>query len=159
MFETGNSLAKRHGMAGKPIYVVWQRMKERCLKSDHKDFKNYGGRGIQLCKEWNSFVPFFEWAKAAGYERGLTLDRIDNDGDYSPSNCRWVTKAENNKNKRKRMIKVGGLSGDYQFWAKRLGCDPRRISLRISSGWSPERAVTQPVLPVGKGKTYESSFI
>lgn len=82
------------------LYTVWRGMKKRCLNKKNKDFRLYGGRGITICKVWlNNFEVFFRWAKTNGHERGLQIDRINNDGNYEPSNCRFVTLEVNSQNR------------------------------------------------------------
>ncbi len=82
------------------LYGVWGSMKKRCYTSTCEAYKYYGGRGIRICEEWkNNFKKFYEWAIKNGHKRGLTLDRRNNDGNYEPSNCRFVTRVENNRNK------------------------------------------------------------
>lgn len=75
-------------------------MKARCLNPNSQSYADYGGRGIMLCEKWREFEPFYEWAKAAGYRKGLEIDRINNNAGYSPENCRFVTRHENAQNKR-----------------------------------------------------------
>jgi hypothetical protein len=74
-------------------------MKARCMRPTKKYYENYGVRGISICSEWNEFITFRDWALKNGYKKYLTIDRINNNGNYEPYNCRWITKAENNKNK------------------------------------------------------------
>jgi len=77
-------------------------MKQRCYNPNNRSYKTYGGRGIKVCDEWrDNFMAFHDWAIANGYEEGLTIDRIDNDGDYEPNNCRWITLQENVSKMRK----------------------------------------------------------
>jgi len=82
------------------IYKVWENMKTRCFNKNIPNFKYHGGRGISVCKEWLDFVPFKTWANKSGYKKGLTIDRINNDGNYSPDNCRFITHTENMRNRR-----------------------------------------------------------
>jgi hypothetical protein len=84
------------------LYRIWQSMKARCYYSKHKNYNSYGGRGISVCATWiHSFNTFTGWALANGYEDNLSIDRIDVNGNYCPENCRWITMADQQKNKRK----------------------------------------------------------
>ena len=85
---------------GEKLFKRWRSMHDRCENVDSRNYKKYGGRGIKVCDEWQEFKPFGEWARANGYDDSLAIDRIDNDGNYEPSNCRWVSLAENNRNRR-----------------------------------------------------------
>lgn len=85
----------KHGEAQKTkLYGVWASMKRRCYNKSTKYYNRYGGRGIKVCDDWQEYIPFKEWAMANGYQEGLTIDRIDNDGDYCPNNCKWATVQE-----------------------------------------------------------------
>lgn len=90
-----------HGLSDTPIFYVWQGIRDRCTNPKNKQYKNYGGRGISVCEEWmNSSDAFIEWAIQNGYEEGLQLGRININGNYEPSNCKFVTQLENARNKR-----------------------------------------------------------
>ena len=90
----------KHGGFGTRLYKVWANMKQRCENPNKCNFYNYGGRGITICNEWLEFIPFRDWALHNGYAEGLQINRIENNGNYEPSNCNWITCLENNKNKR-----------------------------------------------------------
>ena len=105
---------RKHGMSGNaghhPIYTIWRGMLARCYQKNGTGYEYYGGKGICLCDEWKEFpLKFLEWSLSNGYVKGLTIDRIDGDGDYTPDNCRWITQTEQNKNK--PLIQANNSSG------------------------------------------------
>lgn len=101
-----SNCVKKHGESGTRLYNIWRSMKQRCYYQKHMAFHNYGGRGISICKEWlSNKILFFVWARSHGYKDTLDIDRINNNGNYSPDNCRFVTKKENNNNRRDNLIK------------------------------------------------------
>ena len=92
---------RKHGKTGTRLHRIWKAMHTRCYNINSPQFKYYGYRGIFICDEWKvNFQAFHDWAMSHGYEDNLSIDRIDSNGNYSPDNCRWVTMAEQNKNKR-----------------------------------------------------------
>ena len=96
------SATKIHGMSKTRLYRIWNNMKTRCDNPSYHGYRNYGGRGITVCPEWNnSFIEFCRWAKTSGYQPHLTIDRIQNDGPYEPRNCRWLTNSEQQKNRQR----------------------------------------------------------
>ena len=123
-------------------------MRERCLNQHHRYYNDYGGRGIKICDEWlQSFLPFEAWALANGYADHLELDRVDNDGDYTPENCRWTTRKENFNNRRTtRFLTAFGERKTMQQWTEdeRCAVDYATIWARVGRGWSHERAITEP---------------
>jgi hypothetical protein len=121
-------------------------MKLRCNYAGKDNFKTYGGRGIRVCKEWNDdFKCFYAWANANGYADNLTLDRIDNDGNYEPSNCRWATWSEQQLNRsNNRLLEIDGVTQTTTEWARQVGVNPRMVRVRLHRGWDAKRAVFAP---------------
>ena len=101
----------KHGMARSRLYQMWDDMKQRCDNPKIRSYKNYGARGISYCDEWRDFVPFMKWAMVNGYDDKLTLDRIDNNDNYCPDNCRFSTKRIQNINKRPSRPNRSGYVG------------------------------------------------
>lgn len=95
------------------LFKIWQGMRQRCNNPKDKDYPSYGGRGIRICKEWNRSASFMEWAINNGYSDDLTIDRIDVNGNYEPSNCRWATYTQQARNKRMQKNNSVGFSGIY----------------------------------------------
>ena len=143
-----NKSRTKHGLSNDPLYIKWNSIKVRCYDPSCKSYKDYGGRGIKMCDEWkNSVDEFAKWAYSSGYNEDLTIERIDNNGDYCPENCRWVTKMEQAKNRRSNYkIAYNGKTQDLTDWCKDLGLDYKLIHNRIhKSHWSFERAISEPV--------------
>lgn len=122
----------KHGMANSKLYYIWVGMKGRCYNERNKSFRNYGGRGVKICDEWlNDFETFSKWALGNGYQEGLSIDRADVNGDYEPQNCRWITLAEQNYNRRNNvLITHGGETKCLAEWAKQLGFSAQFIAQR-----------------------------
>lgn len=125
-----------HGLSKTPLYRQWNAMKQRCKNPNTRMYMTYGGRGITYCDEWERFDPFMNWALSNGYKEGLALDRIDGDGHYYPENCRWITQADNNRNK-KNLLKLT-YNGETKLlidWARETGQKYRTLRYRYQHGW------------------------
>ena len=132
---------RTHGMSSSPEYKSWCGIKERCLNANNPKWKDYGGRGIKVCQSWHRFENFIE-DMGKKPSKKHSVDRIDNDGNYEPDNCRWATQLQQARNKRD-VKTYRGLN--MSQWAKRLGLNPATIRSRIKvSGWSWKKATTTP---------------
>jgi len=136
-----------HNMAHSKLYKVHASMMQRCYNKNNKGYKNYGGRGIYVCKEWENFEGFVEWALSSNYQEGLLIERINNDGPYSPENCKWATSEYQNNNKRSnRIITFDGKTMTWAQWARFIGISRSTLVGRLTIlGWSIEKALTTPV--------------
>lgn len=121
-------------------------MRKRCFDERFKHYENYGGRGITICDEWNSdFMNFYNWSIENGYDKKLTLDRIDNDGNYTPKNCRWVTRIVQNNNTRKNVfIDFKGEKYTIAQLARKYGLNPKTIVYRIENGYTDDEIIAKP---------------
>ena len=128
-------------MTGHKIYKTWKAMKARCTRKNGKDFKNYCGRGIKVCDRWQKFENFRD-DMLPTWKKGLTIDRIDVNGDYSPENCQWATTKEQSTNKRDNIKYMGVCISE---WAKLKNIKYTTIYMRISRGWTLEDAINTPV--------------
>ena len=136
----------KDGRLEDPLYQAWWSMKSRCLNPKHRSYPRYGGRGITICDEWLDFPTFRQWASEHNWQKGLQIDRVDNDGNYCPENCRFVTPKENANNRSNcRMLTFNGKTQSVSKWADELGYEPNVIYLRLRMGWPVERTLTAPV--------------
>lgn len=127
----------KHGMNNTKIHRLWSHMKERCYYEKHKSFDHYGGRGVKVCEEWLDSAKFIKWAIDNGYKDGLTLDRIDVNGDYEPSNCRFITNKEQQRNKRNNVFaEILGITKTVSEWAEISNLDRHTILYRLNKGES-----------------------
>lgn len=134
-----------HGLSRSRAYNAWQQMRARCGNHNNPEFAHYGGRGIRVCDRWQrSFEAFFADMAAPG--PGLSLDRVNNNGNYEPSNCRWATLYEQANNKRRsQRLTFGGHTGTVAEWSERTGLHPETIRGRLKRGL-PVEAILAPVL-------------
>lgn len=129
---------KSHEMSKSILYRRWASMIRRCKSNHHR----YGGRGITVCEEWKTFEPFMEWALKNGFSEELELDRKDNDGNYEPSNCRWVTKKENARNRiNNHLITINGKTKTVKEWSEETGIAYRTLLTRINKGLQGEELI------------------
>lgn len=134
-----------HGGCGTRLYRIWFDMKQRCTWEKAINWHLYGGRGIKVCEEWNNdFVAFREWALANGYSDDLQLDRIDNDGNYEPKNCKWSSRVEQGNNRRTCVyVTIDGNTKTVVEWCRINGIPAGTAFSRIERGWTLEYAVTK----------------
>lgn len=134
----------KHGLSGSPTWVVWLQMKNRCFQPNIPDYENYGGRGITVCPRWMEFTNFL--ADMGIRPTGLTIDRIDNNGNYEPGNCRWATcKTQNGNRRSSRKFTIRGIEGCLTHLAEHFGIGPSTVDMRLKQGWAEERAFTEPI--------------
>ena len=121
----GNPSVTTHGLTNTRIYSVWCTMKQRCYNPNREKYKDYGGRGIDICDEWQDAAVFAEWALSHGYRPGLQIDRIDNNAGYSPDNCRFVTPKQNSRNRRNtKILTINGESRSVPEWCESINISP-----------------------------------
>ena len=150
--EMHRTLNRTHGKSRTRIYRIWRSMKARCYDPNSSRYTSYGGRGITICDEWiNDFEAFDEWSTSHGYSEKLSIDRIDVNGNYEPSNCRWATNDEQAVNKtNNHYLELNGEIKTVSEWARQLGVRYNLISNRLQRGWSVENALTIPLLKRGE---------
>lgn len=145
-FENRVKARTTHNMTGTRIYRIWCGMRSRCENPNDYHYALYGIRGIRVCEEWQEFQPFYEWAMANGYSETLTIDRINNHGNYEPSNCRWATmKEQSNNTRRNKVIRFDGVSLSLSEWAEIANMQPGTLAYRLNSGWGMKKALETPV--------------
>jgi hypothetical protein len=148
LINISNKSRSKHGMSQTRLYQIWINMKARCYHKTHPSYKTYGARGIKICNEWlDSFLTFAEWALANGYQDDLTIERIDNDKNYEPDNCKWID-LKNQANNRGSNIKITykNETQNLSEWCKIYNKDYRLVYNRIHKyKWSFERAIFEPV--------------
>lgn len=145
--EQARKAKTKHGMSHSALSYIWVSIKQRCFNKKNKGYKNYGGRGIKICKEWiNSFQAFYDYVSQLPHcgEKGYSLDRINNDGNYEPGNVRWATRSEQNRNRRRvRTFKNNGQTHTLQEWSELTGIPFGTIEYRYRQGKSPSEILSK----------------
>jgi len=138
---------KKNNIRNHILYNVWKGMKARCYNINHTAYHNYGGRNIIICSKWyNSFESFFYWCMNNEWKKGLSIDRIDNDGNYYPENCRFVTRKEQGRNKRTNLVfKIGGVEKTVIELSEEYGINQFTLYDRLRRGWDIDKAINTPV--------------
>lgn len=146
--ETTTKKNLTHNLSKTRVYHIWQDIKKRCNNINCQSFKRYGERGITICQEWlDDFKMFYNWAIENGYDDDLTIDRIDVNGNYEPSNCRWVNKIVQANNKRNNQYVIyNNEAHTIAEWAKIYNINYKLLFSRLKKGWDIEKALTMPKL-------------
>lgn len=151
--EITSKRAKTHGFSKTRLYRVWQGMINRCRNPKHDYYASYGGRGIKVCNEWkNDFLSFRKWSLENGYDENAkfsecTIDRIDNNGNYEPSNCRWISSREQSINKSTTiMFEIDGETKPLIVWAEEFGLNPATLKSRLKRGFVTKEDLSKPLI-------------
>lgn len=140
--------ATTHGGRDTRLYSIWTNIKTRCTNSKTDSYKYYGGKGISICREWEErFEDFRDWALENGYKDDLTIDRMDNEGDYTPDNCRWADHVTQSRNRDYAWhITIDGTTKHVKEWCEYYGIEYKTVHTRKSRGWDDAAAVSTPLL-------------
>lgn len=152
-------MPKTHGYRGTPTYASWINMRRRCYDSSRKDYPRYGGRGIQVCTEWqNSFLAFL--CDMGERPHGMTIDRINSNGDYHKENCRWITpKGQSRNTCINRDLTYKGKTKCLAEWADQYGLLQVTLTKRLNEGWPIEKALKTPLNATRKGVAHNRKKI
>lgn len=155
--KCANCKLKTHGEYKSLLYFRWQNIKNRCFNKNYHQWELYGGRGITMCNEWkNDYTKFRDWALVNGYKPELQIDRTNNNGNYEPNNCRWVTAKKNSNNRRSNiLVKYKGKTLPLKIWCEKLGLKYKAIWRRIQKhNWTVKKAF-ETKLKTNKGNQYK----
>lgn len=137
----------KHNQRHTKLYEVWKSIKQRCFNPNNSSYHNYGGRGINICEEWkNDFMSFYNWSMKNGYKEGLTIDRINNDGNYEPSNCRWTTRLVQCNNTRvNKYVTINNETKSVADWCRHYNISYSLVHQRYKRfNWDIIKAITTP---------------
>lgn len=136
---------KTHGLCSHPAFHIWRGIMSRCYDPSNKSYANYGGRGIEVSFDWHDPSEFCKWADTSGYARGLSIERCNNNGPYSPGNCKWIPLGQQARNTRvTTRITIDGVTRPLVEWAELAGLSDKTIRSRLRLGWSQKGAVYTP---------------
>ena len=145
--ETVPGANKTHGMTRTRIYRLWSAMHDRCRNPRNSHYPTYGERGITVCSRWRDFEAFY--ADMGERPPGMTLNRIDNDGPYSPANCEWASAVTQGRNKASnKLLTFNGKTQPLSAWAEELGMNYNTLNTRLQRGWDDERVLATPIKKV-----------
>lgn len=141
--EETSRRSTKHGKCETRMYRIYYNMIQRIYNTNRNEYKHYGGRGIVVCDEWrNDFMSFYNWAMSHGYDDTLTIDRIDVNGNYEPSNCRWVSQKQQVKNRRNNInVTITNKTHCLSEWCKILSLNYNTVKYRIHHNWTIEQAL------------------
>lgn len=143
--------SRKHGMSFTPTYKIWSGMTKRCTNPNYFLYARYGGRGIKVCERWKKFENFL--ADMGERPEGMSIERMDNDGDYSPENCRWASRVEQANNmSSNRFLEFQGVRHTCAEWARKIGIRYATLQDRLRQGWSVEDTLTYGTLPRGMSR-------
>ena len=139
-----NGLLLKHGQSKTRLYRIWTEMVYRCNNPNNASYSRYGGRGIRVCDDWLNFLSFWQWSLANGYSYDLSIDRIDNDGNYCPENCRWAdNETQMNNQRRTHYLTHNGKTQSMAQWSRESGIPYSILDGRINKlGWTAAEALT-----------------
>lgn len=144
--EQSAKVHTKHGESKIRLHHIWRKIRSRCSDTNNSRYMDYGGRGIRVCSDWDSYETFRQWALENGYRDDLTIDRIDVDGNYDPTNCRWITNQEQQNNRRdNHYITYNGEKHTITEWARIYGLSENALVHRVQRGWDIERALHTPI--------------
>ena len=139
----------KNGLSNTKIGNAYYHMIRRCYRESSQNYYLYGSRGIKVCDEWlgkSGFINFYNWSIENGFKDGLTLDRIDVNGNYEPDNCRWTTPLKQANNRRNNVIlEFNGEKKTLAEWSRKIGINSQTLRNRLNRGWSVERALTEEI--------------